>query len=68
MGLFSKKDGYDARQRELEEEVETAADRIIFDQIEDDDQHAADLVDEMKMGKPLVINLENLQEVSLVLL
>ena len=30
MGLFSKKDGYDARQRELEEEVETAADRIIF--------------------------------------
>lgn len=61
MGLFSKKSDYDSRQKALDATEETAADRIIFEQIENDDQRAAKLVDEMKTGRPLVINLENLE-------
>ncbi len=61
MGLFSKKDEYSKRAEQINETEETAADRIIFEQIENDDERAAKLVDEMKEGKPLVINLDNLE-------
>lgn len=61
MAIFTKKSGYEKRQKDLDETLESVADRIIFEQIENDDQRAAALVDEMKLGNPLVLNLENLQ-------
>lgn len=61
MGLFSKKDEYSKRSEQINDVEESAADRIIFEQIENDDERAAKLVDEMKEGKPLVINLDNLE-------
>ena len=52
MGLFSKK--------KVEDEAKLASERIIMEQIEDDDEHMASLVDSLALGNPLVINFQKL--------
>ncbi len=52
MGLFGKK--------KVEEEVKLASERIIMEQIDDDDEHMASLVDSLAEGNPLVINFQKL--------
>lgn len=64
MGLFSKSkkvNEYDEASYNLNNEEETlASERTIFEEIKDDDQRAAYLVDQMKLGCPLVINFASL--------
>lgn len=53
MGLFSRKN-------KNQEAKKQASELIIMEQISDDDEKAAMLVDELKNGHPLVINFEEL--------
>lgn len=46
--------------KNLNKKNEKSADMTIFEQIEDDDQKAANLVDKMKEGYPLILNFEKL--------
>ncbi len=57
MGLFSRK-------KEVKEDLGLASERIIMEQLEDDDEAAAHLVDELQIGKPLVLNFEKLDLMS----
>ena len=63
MGLFSKSkkvNEYEEASNNLNNEATTlASERVIFEQIQDDDERAAFLVDQMKLGSPLIINFEN---------
>ena len=52
MGLFGKK--------KVEAEAKLASERIIMEQIEDNDEHMAELVDQLALGNPLVINFDKL--------
>ncbi len=52
MGLFSRK--------KESKNIGEAYDRLVMEQIVDDDVLAASLVDKMKEGSPLVINFEKL--------
>ncbi len=57
MGLFSRK--------KVEEKVEElASDKVIMEQIEDDDNRAYELVNLLKNGNPLVINFDNLDRMA----
>lgn len=64
MGLFSKSkkvNEYEEASNNLNNEATTlASERVIFEQIQDDDERAAFLVDQMKLGSPLIINFEKL--------
>ena len=63
MGLFNrrKKDNdYNVASQNLNEEVSLAKDRLILEQLEDDDRRARDLVKELKNGHPLILNFEKL--------
>ena len=64
MGLFGKKkNAYEEASRNLENR-ELARQRIIMDQIDDNDQKAADYVKRLKSGDPLVINFDNLEPMA----
>ncbi len=53
------KNSYDEKENELNKS-ETAASRIIMEQLEDDDDKARKLVDELAKGNPLILNFESL--------
>jgi cell division inhibitor SepF len=53
MGLFQKEE-------KENEEVITSKDKMIMEQIIDDDKHAASLVDKLKAGCPLLLNFDKL--------
>lgn len=64
MGLFSKKKNeYEEASKNLSKE-ELASDRIIMEQISDDDAKAAELVKRLKNGEPLVLNFDNLEPMA----
>ena len=64
MGLFGKKkNAYEEASRNLENS-ELARQRIIMDQIDDNDQKAAEYVKRLKSGDPLVINFDNLEPMA----
>lgn len=54
MGLFG-------RRKEAERLTGKASERIVMEQIPDDDELAASLVDKLSDGQPLVINFEKLE-------
>lgn len=62
MGLFGKKNNEyeEARDNFNSPKQSFASERIIMEQIIDDDQRAAELVDKMKDGCPLILNFEKL--------
>lgn len=61
MGLFGKKknNAYDEASSNLNTAT-YSVDKIIMEQIKDDDEQAARLVDKLKNGHPLIINFEGL--------
>lgn len=62
MGLFGKKkNDYEEASKNLENK-ELAKDRILMDQIDDNDQRAAEYVKRLKAGDPLIINFDKLEE------
>ncbi|MDE5855717.1 MAG: cell division protein SepF [Anaeroplasmataceae bacterium] len=64
MGLFGKKrNEYEEASKNLSKE-ELASDRIIMEQINDDDAKAAELVKRLKKGDPLVLNFDNLEPMA----
>lgn len=64
MGLFGKKkNAYEEASKNLTEEV-NAVDRLIMEQVTDDDNRAAKLVDELKKGNPLILNFEELEPLA----
>lgn len=64
MGLFGKKrNEYEEASKNLSKE-EVASDRIIMEQINDDDAKAAELVKRLKKGDPLVLNFDNLEPMA----
>lgn len=58
---FNKRNDYKDASKRLNE-TQLASDRIIMEQLHDNDQRAAELVDLMKQGYPLVLNFEVLGE------
>lgn len=60
MGLFKKKpDDYQSTLENINKENEQlSAERIIYMQVNDDDDNSAFLVDQMKAGHPLVIDFD----------
>ena len=64
MGLFGKKkNSYEEASKNLTEEV-SAADRLIMEQVLDDDNRASELVDELKKGNPLILNFAELEPIA----
>lgn len=64
MALFGKKKNeYDEASRGLNQK-DYASERIIMEKIDDDDQRAAELVDLLKDGHPLILNFENLEPLA----
>lgn len=60
MGLFSrKKNDYEEASKKLNE-TPKAAEKMIIEEMTDDDEHAAHLIDQLKEGCPLVLNFSNL--------
>ena len=53
MGLFSRK-------KEEKKDLGEASERLIMEQLQDDDELAAELVAKLKAGHPLVLNFEKL--------
>ncbi|MGM9971350.1 MAG: cell division protein SepF [Anaeroplasmataceae bacterium] len=62
MGLFNrKKDDYSQASKRMNESSSLrASDRIIFEHLDDNDEKAAQLINELKDGHPLVIDFSNL--------
>ena len=52
------------KKNETVEPVKQAIDRLIMEQLEDNDTKAASLVDSLKEGCPLIINFENLEPIA----
>ncbi|MDE6047129.1 MAG: cell division protein SepF [Anaeroplasmataceae bacterium] len=64
MGLFGKKrNEYEEASKNLSNE-DLASDRIIMEQISDDDAKAAELVKRLRKGDPLVLNFDNLEPMA----
>ncbi len=64
MGLFGKKrNEYEEASKNLGNE-KLAKDRIIMEQLDDNDLRAAELVKYLKNGDPLVLNFENLEPMA----
>lgn len=63
MGLFTKKknNAYDDASSDLNR-ASYSVDKLIMEQIKDDDEQAAKLVDKLKEGHPLIINFEGLDD------
>lgn len=64
MGLFSKSKKLNEYEEALNnlnnEPSKLASERVIFEQVQDDDERAAFLVDQMKLGSPLILNFQKL--------
>lgn len=62
MGLFGrKKDDYSNASKRMNDNSKVkASKRIIFEKLDDNDERAAELVQELKEGNPLVINFTGL--------
>ena len=60
MALFGKKKNEYAEASTNLNKQETAADKMIMEQLEDTDNKAAEVVDSLKNGCPLVINFDKL--------
>ncbi len=62
MGLFSKRNNeYDEASMNLNNTQQSlAAERLIMEQLVDDDEHALELVHKLRDGYPLVLNFEKL--------
>lgn len=59
MGLPKRNNEYEKASKDLNsQETVSASEKIIFEQIKDDDDRAAKLVDALKDGNPLVLNFE----------
>lgn len=58
------KEYLEASKKLNQEQIDNAYDRAIIEQIEDDDQKAAEYVDKMKEGFPLVLNFEKLDFIN----
>ena len=52
------------KKKTQEQELVLAKDRIIFEKMQDDDNFAKELVLKLKDGNPLVINFEDINEIS----
>ena len=62
MGLFSKnKNEYKEASKKLNQN-KLAVDRLVMEELTDNDQRAAELVDMLKEGNPLILNFEKLSE------
>ena len=62
MGLFSKKNNeYKEASKKLNV-TELAASRLVIEKLTDDDQRAAELVNLIKTGTPIILNFEDLSE------
>lgn len=62
MGLFSrKKNEYNEASKKLNQ-TQLAVDKLLMEKLTDNDQRAAELVDELKQGTPLILNFEDLTE------
>ncbi len=55
-----KKNEYEKASNKINNSNKKAAERIMFEQLNDDSQQAATLIDQLKDGTPLVINFERL--------
>ena len=66
MGLFSKKNNeYDEASLNLNSQQEAlASERLIMEQLVDDDEHALELVHKLRDGYPLVLNFERLNRAA----
>lgn len=65
MGFFSKKkkeDNYQEASRALNSSPTSPADKIVIEQMEDDDEKAASYVNLIKSGIPVILNFEKLDE------
>lgn len=67
MGLFSKKNNeYDEASKELNNKTTSrSVDRMVMEQLSDNDERAAELVDLLKNGSPLVLNFEKLTNLAI---
>lgn len=64
MGLFGKKKNeYEEASKNLNQ-TELASDRVITEELTDDDQRAAALVTSLKNGCPLILNFDNLEPMA----
>lgn len=64
MGLFGKKrNEYEEASRSLNSD-QFASDRLIIEQMTDNDERAAKLIDQMKNGYPLILNFEDLEPLA----
>ncbi len=52
------------KKKKVEDELVLAKDRISFEEMKDDDNFAKDLVIKLKEGSPLVVNFEQINEIS----
>jgi hypothetical protein len=58
---FNKRNDYKDASKRLNE-TQLASDRIIMEKLQDNDQRAAELIDLMKSGHPLILNFSDLGE------
>lgn len=65
MSLFGKKkkNEYDEASKKLNQ-TELASDRVIMEEVIDNDANAASLVDSLKEGCPLILNFDNLDPMA----
>ena len=64
MALFGKKKNeYQEASKNLNNQT-LAADKMIIEQLQDNDNRAAELIDSLKQGCPLIINFESLDPTS----
>lgn len=64
MGLFGKKKNEYAEASNALNQKENAIDKLVMEQLDDNDKKAAELVDMLKQGCPLIINFESLEPTS----
>lgn len=64
MGLFGKKKNEYEEAKQNLNQITRASDRLVMEQLNDDDQKAADLVDMLKDGNPLILNFEKLEPLA----
>ncbi len=61
MALFKKKNNeYELTSDKMNTSNTKSCDRIIFEQLNNDDEKIASLVDQMRLGKPLIIDFSRL--------
>ena len=64
MALFGKKKNeYEEASKNLSKDI-PASDRLIMEKLHDNDERAAQLVQELKKGNPLILNFEDLDALA----